>query len=143
MTPPLHITPAVTIPESELRFRFSRSGGPGGQNVNKVATRVELLFDVAGSMALSDSEKRTIADRLRGSLSPGGLLRVIADESRSQWRNREIAVGKLVRMMRSALAVRRVRVPTRPTSSSREKRVVSKRIRAERKRLRGNAHPDE
>ena len=89
------VTASLTIPESELSFRFSRSGGPGGQNVNKVSSRVEVEFDVMSSPSLTDSQRRRLLHRLGGRLGSNGILRIHVDDSRSQWQNRQTAVRRL------------------------------------------------
>ena len=127
----------VSIPVSELTFRFSRSGGPGGQNVNKVETRVELLFDVANSSALDDDQKARVLAREAKRIDAGGVLRVIAQESRSQYANREAAVEKLVAVLAAALVRKKKRVKTRVSKASREKRIEGKKIRGKVKKMRG------
>jgi ribosome-associated protein len=126
----IEITPELAIPDGELTFTASRSGGPGGQNVNKVSTKVTLAFDVAGSPSLSSAQKAHIFERLATRISRGGVLRVVSQRHRSQAANREAAVGRLVELLRSALAEEPPRVPTRPTRVARERRVVSKKLRA-------------
>ena len=127
---------SITIPASELSIRTSRSGGPGGQNDNKLETKVEVEFDVAASAVLSPEQKKTLADRLRSRISSAGVLKVSSQESRSQWSNREDALRKLAHLLRKALAKRKKRLPTKPTSASRERRLQSKKKAGEKKRLR-------
>lgn len=127
----------VRIPRSELVFRTARSGGPGGQNVNKVETRVELEFDVAGSRGLSHAQKEVLFERLASRITSGGILRVVAQESRSQWSNREQAIKKFVDLLQKALRPRKKRLPTRPSSSARERRLEAKKRKGEKKRMRG------
>lgn len=129
----------VTIPWSELRFRFSRSGGPGGQNVNKLATRVELLFDVLSSPSLTEEQKKRIADHLASAMNADGVLRVVVSETRSQLQNREMAAVRLREMLRRGLRVRRRRKPTRPPPAATMVRLEEKRHRGELKRVRRNA----
>ena len=124
------MTRSVVLPRSEIELRFSRSSGPGGQHAQKSETRVEALFDVEASNALSDVQKRRVVARA------GPVLRAIAQDERSQWRNRELAVERLVEVLREALRVPRVRKPTRPTAASRERRLEGKRRRSQVKRLR-------
>lgn len=124
----LIISPQVRIPISELRFRFSRSSGAGGQNVNKVSTRVELLFDVMASASLTDAQKYQINGRLRSRITADGLLKLASQESRSQWKNREVVVQRLVECLARALRKARPRVATSATSPSRERRLSSKKI---------------
>ncbi|MGA9116861.1 MAG: alternative ribosome rescue aminoacyl-tRNA hydrolase ArfB [Bacteroidota bacterium] len=133
----------VLIPEGELRVRFSRSGGPGGQHVNKVSTRVEILFDVRASSALTTPQKETILKTLGSRLLEGGVLRVAADESRSQWANRRAAALRLGEILETALRVRKKRKPTRPHAGSHEERLRAKRLRGSRKEGRRGADPGE
>jgi len=132
----IRVTRSVSIPRSELRIRVSRSSGPGGQHANTAETRVDALFDVDASVALTDRQKQ----RVRASAGP--VLRAVAQDERSQARNRELAVERLVGKLREALKVERRRVATRPTKASVERRLESKRRRAAAKRRRG-APPDE
>lgn len=126
----IEVTPELAIPDGELTFTASRSGGPGGQNVNKVSTKVTLAFDVTGSPSLSSEQKAHILERLATRVSRNGVLRVVSQRHRSQAANREAAVGRLVELLRLALAEEPPRVPTRPTRVARERRVVSKKLRA-------------
>jgi ribosome-associated protein len=131
----IRVTRSVVLPLSEVRFRTSRSSGPGGQHAQKSETRVEALFDVEASNALSDAQKRRVIGRA------GPVLRAIAQDERSQLRNRELAVERVVEQLRSALRVRRRRVPTKPTAAAKERRKQEKRRRSQTKRLRRT--PDE
>ena len=133
----LRISSKVTIPRSELRFRFSRSSGPGGQHVQKSSTRVELLFDVASSPSLTDEQRARVVERLSGYVDSAGLLHLVAQSERSQWRNREEVVERFQALMRKALRPRKRRRSTRPTTASKEKRLRKKRLRSETKRRRG------
>jgi ribosome-associated protein len=126
----IRVTRSVTLPVNEIELRFSRSSGPGGQHAQRSETRVEALFDVEASSALTPVQKRRVVARA------GPVLRAIAQDERSQWRNRELAVERLVAALREALRVRRPRRPTKPTAASRERRLTEKRRRAEIKRLR-------
>ena len=132
----LVITPECRIPRSELSFRTSRGGGPGGQHVNKVETRVELLFNIAKSQSLSRDQRARLLEKLGTRLDADGVLRVVCSASRSQWQNKERAVDRFVRLIREALKRRAVRKKTRPSSSSRERRIHAKKRRAETKQLR-------
>jgi ribosome-associated protein len=132
----LPIRPGLNIPMSELHFRFSRSGGPGGQHANRSATRVELLFDVAHSPSLDDSQRATLTGKLSSHLDREGVLHLVSQSSRSQTRNREELVRRFRSLLASALVRRRKRRPTRRTRSSRERRLESKRQRSEVKRQR-------
>jgi ribosome-associated protein len=123
------------LPPSDVVLRTSRSSGPGGQHAQKSETRVEAVFDVEASAALSDAQKRRVLARA------GPVIRAVAQDERSQARNRELALERLVEQLRRALRVERKRLPTKPTQSSRERRLDEKRRRSELKRLRGR--PDE
>jgi ribosome-associated protein len=126
----------LVIPEDELHVEFSRSGGPGGQNVNKVATRVTLRWALSASRALGEVQRGRLQRRLGARMTRAGELLVHADESRSQARNREIARRRLAEIVRRALAEPRVRRATRPTKASRERRLAGKERRARVKRQR-------
>ena len=115
---------------SEVAFRFSRSSGPGGQHAQKSSTRVEALFDVEASDALSAAEKRRVLERL------GPVVRAVAQDERSQLRNRELATGRIVEQLREATHVRRRRRATTPTAASEERRLDEKKRRGQTKRLR-------
>ena len=133
----LEISEGVVIPAREIRFRFARSGGPGGQNVNKVESRVELLFDLAASSAFSDAQRNRLRSALRTKLDDDGVLQIVVQESRSQWQNRETALARLAETIRVALIPRKRRVATKPSRGSKEERVRSKKKRGEIKRNRG------
>ena len=136
MPGPLEVSPSVTIPETELSWRFSRSSGPGGQGVNTTDSRVELLFDVSASAALSPIQRARALERLAGRLVDG-VLAVTASEHRSQLRNRQAAERRLVAELVAAIAPpRRARRPTRATKASVERRIAQKKRRANVKRLR-------
>ena len=124
------MTRSVSLPRSEIEFRFSRSSGPGGQHAQKSDTRVEASFDVEASAALSETQKRRVLAKA------GPVLRAIAQDERSQWRNRELATERLVESLRQALKVERRRRPTKPTKASKERRLEQKRRRGVTKRLR-------
>ena len=124
------MTRSVVLPLAEVQLRFSRSSGPGGQHAQKSETRVEAVFDVEASDALTDTQKRRVVARA------GPVLRAVAQDERSQLRNRELAVERLVEQLRRALKVERRRVPTKPTEASRRRRLEEKRRRYRTKRLR-------
>ena len=124
------VTDAVRIPRHELDVRFSASGGPGGQHANKAATRAELTFDVSTSSAFTEAQR----ERLIGRLGP--VVRVVADDERSQLRNRALAEERLVSKLRGALHVPRSRRATRPTRGSQRRRVEAKKQRGQTKRYR-------
>jgi ribosome-associated protein len=126
----IRVTRSVVLPRGEVEFRYSRSSGPGGQHAQKSETRVEAVFDVEASDALTDTQKRRVIGR------SGPVLRSIAQDERSQLRNRELALERLVEQLRQALRVERRRVPTKPTEASRRRRLDEKRRRSKTKRLR-------
>jgi ribosome-associated protein len=132
MTAPesIRVTRSVSLRPDEIVFRTSRSSGPGGQHAQKSETRVEALFDVEASDALTDAQKRRVLAKA------GPVLRAIAQDERSQLRNRELARERLVAALREALRVERRRVPTKPTAAARERRLEGKRRRGQVKRLR-------
>ncbi|MGV8042279.1 MAG: alternative ribosome rescue aminoacyl-tRNA hydrolase ArfB [Thermoanaerobaculaceae bacterium] len=129
----LEIMPGVAIAEDELRFEVSRSGGPGGQNVNKVETRVAVLLDLERTSGLSPEQRQLVRDRLRTRVSRDGVLRVVSQKHRTQGANREAAVERLVELLRDALAPETPRVPTRPTAAARARRQRNKELRSRRK----------
>ena len=126
----IRVTRSVLLPLSELEMRASRSSGPGGQHAQKSSTRVEAVFDVEASAALTEAQKRRVVARA------GPLLRAVAQDERSQLRNRELALERLVEKLRAALAAPRRRVATRPTAAARERRLSSKKRHSRTKRLR-------
>jgi ribosome-associated protein len=126
----IQVTRSVALPVSEIDLRFSRSSGPGGQHAQKSETRVEALFDVASSTALTDAQKRRVLAKA------GPVLRAVAQDERSQLRNRELAIERVVEQLREALHVPRKRRPTKPSRASVEKRLDAKRRRGQAKRLR-------
>jgi ribosome-associated protein len=126
----IRVTRSVVLPRAEIQLRFSRSSGPGGQHAQKSETRVEAVFDVEASNALTDIQKRRVVARA------GPVLRALAQDERSQLRNRELAVERLVEQLRRALRVERRRVPTKPTEASRRRRLEDKQHRSRTKRLR-------
>jgi ribosome-associated protein len=133
----IRVTRSVTVARSEIELRFSRSSGPGGQHAQRTETRVEAVFDVQASAALTERQKQRVIAKA------GPVLRAIAQDERSQWRNRELAVERLVDELRAALHVPRRRKPTKPTPAAKERRLAEKRRRGDVKRLRrppdGNA----
>jgi ribosome-associated protein len=126
----IQVTKTVAIPVSEIELRFSRSSGPGGQHAQKTETRVEATFDVDASVGLTAAQKARVRRRA------GTVLRAIAQDERSQSRNRELAIERLVEALRDALKVERRRRPTKPTAASRERRLEQKRRRSELKQQR-------
>jgi ribosome-associated protein len=133
---------ASIVPDAELVFRASRSGGPGGQHVNRSATRVEVRWNVRRSSALTDDQRKRLLDRLGRRVDRAGWLRVVSDRSRSQHANRADAVAKLREQVRRALVVPRARRPTSVPRGERERRLAEKRRRAALKRER-RARDDE
>ena len=132
MTAPesIRVTRSVVLPRAEIELRTSRSSGPGGQHAQKSETRVEAVFDVEASSALTEGQKRRVLAKA------GPVLRAIAQDERSQLRNKELATDRLVEMLRQALHVERKRVPTKPSAAARERRIEEKKRRGQTKRLR-------
>jgi len=123
--------------DSEFVFQTSRSSGPGGQNVNKVNSRVELRFDIPSSALLTDERKQLLLKKLASKVSSEGILIVVSQETRSQLENKELAVQKFYKLIRSALKPVKKRKATRPTKASEEKRLQKKREIGEKKAQRG------
>ncbi|HWP83506.1 MAG TPA: alternative ribosome rescue aminoacyl-tRNA hydrolase ArfB [Bacteroidota bacterium] len=126
----------LRIPRSEILFRTSRASGPGGQHVNKVETRVELLFDVRRSPSLSEDQREKIVAALAPQIDREGVLRIVSRESRSQWQNKQKAVERLVRLLQKALRPRKKRMKSKPPASAQEKRLQEKKKLSEKKRFR-------
>lgn len=126
----------LAIPRSELTYRASRSGGPGGQHVNTSSTRIELLWDFARSRVLDDAARARLAEKLAARLDADGNVRVVASDRRSQQQNRVAAEERLADLVRRALMIPKARKKTKPSRAAREKRLAEKRHRAERKRHR-------
>jgi ribosome-associated protein len=131
----IRVNRRLAIPLTEIELRFSRSSGPGGQHAQKTETRVEAVFDVEASATLSDAQKRRLLSRT------GPVVRAVAQDERSQWRNRETALERLAAALAEGLKTERRRKPTAPTRASRERRLAGKRRRGDVKRLR--RPPDE
>jgi ribosome-associated protein len=136
MSSDLPIRPGLNLPLEEVRVRTSRSSGPGGQHANVTASRVEASFDVDASATLSDAQKARVRSRL------GPLVTASAQDTRSQARNRALALERLAERLAKALEVSRPHTPTRPTLGSRRRRIESKRRRGETKRGRRRPDPD-
>jgi len=132
----LEVTESVSIPRDELSIRASRSGGAGGQHVNTSSTRIELLWNVAQTRALPDVARERVLERLRARTNADGFIRIVSSEHRSQLRNREAAEERLAKLVRSALAIPRVRRKTAPTRASKEARLEAKKRRSEIKKRR-------
>lgn len=127
----------LDIPDEELTFKTSRSSGPGGQNVNKVESRVTLLFDLDGSPSLSDDQKLLLRSRLSSRINKEGVLRVVAQKHRTQAANRETARERFAELVDEALVERAKRKPTRVSKSAKKRRIDDKRRRGDLKRKRG------
>ena len=133
----LRVSPSCIIPLEELEWRFSASGGPGGQHANTSNTRAEVRFDVAGSPSLGPRQRARLLERL------GPEVRVVASDERSQARNRQLALERLAARLAEGLRIQTPRRPTRPTRASQRERVETKRRRGEVKRGRARPAPDE
>ena len=125
--PDLHVTDTVTIPMAELQFHFSRSGGPGGQHVNRTATQVELTFDVQRSASLDESQRARLLNKLKSAIDSRGVLHLTCQTTRSQSRNRAEVIERFQRLLRQALHVPKPRRPTRPGRAAAERRLQAKR----------------
>jgi ribosome-associated protein len=130
------VSPALIIPASELAFRASRAGGPGGQHVNTSSTRIELLWDLTNSKVVTDEVRARLLEKLAARLDASGMVRVVASDRRSQAQNRDAAAERLAKIVKQALVVPRKRRKTRPTVASREQRLSDKRRQRDRKRER-------
>lgn len=139
----VEITPTLEIPDSELELRTSRSSGPGGQNVNKLETRVTVRFDVAGSPSLGEEERERIRERLGSRISKAGVLQVSSQRHRTQAANREAAVTRLAGLLADALEPEAERKPTRVPRAAKRRRIQEKRRRGRLKELRGTPRPDQ
>jgi ribosome-associated protein len=126
----IRVTRSVVLPLSEVELQVSRSSGPGGQHAQKSETRVVAVFDVEASSALTPVQKRRVISRA------GPVVRAVAQDERSQSRNRTLAIERLVAALREALRVERKRVPTKPSAAARERRIEQKKRRSQTKRLR-------
>jgi ribosome-associated protein len=126
----IQVRRGLAIPLAEVELRLSRSSGPGGQHAQKTETRVEAVFDVDASATLSEAQKARLRTRV------GPVVRAVAQDERSQWRNRELALERLATAIREGLRTPRPRRPTKPTPASRERRLETKRARSRTKRLR-------
>jgi ribosome-associated protein len=140
---PLPVAAGLDIPDGELSVSFVRSSGPGGQNVNKVASAVQLRFDLAGSAVLGSDVKMRLRHLAGQALTVDGAILIVARESRSQLRNRREAEARLVRLIRRALVVPRARKATAPPRAAHERRLERKAHRQRRKRLRARPRLDD
>ncbi len=145
MTEPaaIRVTPTVAIPLTELSFRASRSGGPGGQHVNTSSTRIELWWDARTSPSLREEQRALVLARLATRLTADGLLRIVASETRSQAQNRELALERFQEVLARALAITKRRKATRPSRAAKERRLAAKKQRGARKRERRPPHGED
>jgi ribosome-associated protein len=130
----LPITPEISIPRSELTYKATRSGGPGGQHVNTSSTRIELLWDLSRSQAVTDEQRERLRTKLAPRLDSDGMVRVVASDHRSQQQNRVAADERLAALVRHALHVPKKRRKTKPPRAAKERRIKEKKLRSERKR---------
>lgn len=137
------ITRSLSIPLEELEFRFSRSGGPGGQHANRSETRVELLYDVARSPSLTEVQRELLSERLDRLIDQDGVLHLVSSESRSQHQNRQAVIARFVALLQEALRPRKKRRATRPSRGSRERRLEEKRRHSVKKRGRRPPAPED
>ena len=138
----IRITGGVAVPRSELTFRATRGGGPGGQHVNTSATRVELTWDVANTTALTEEQRARVLQKLANRIDESGTLRLVASENRSQHQNREAVTVRFQDLLAWALRTPRPRKRTRPPKAAKEKRLKQKKHRSEVKKLRGRPPVD-
>lgn len=132
----LNVTPSLAIPRSELQYRATRSGGPGGQHVNTSSTRIELLWDLSNSQAVTEEQRERLRTKLAPRLDADGMVRVVASDRRSQGQNRQAAEERLTALVKHALHIPKVRRATKPTRAAKEKRLAEKKRRGEKKRER-------
>lgn len=137
------VTDRVIPPSAEIKFRASRAGGPGGQHVNRRETRIEARWNVLESASISEAERARILAKLGARIGKDGVLRVVAEAERSQYRNKELATSRLQELVAAALEVPKQRKPTRPSRSAREERLWEKKLRGEIKALRKKPPADE
>ena len=138
----LRVNEQVVIPRHELEFRATRSGGPGGQHVNTSSTRIELTWDVGRSTALTPELRERLTQKLKSRIDAGGVLRVVASDSRSQLRNREAAEERLAELVRAALVVPKKRRPTKPGRAAKQARLDEKKRNSAKKRDRKKGFDD-
>ena len=132
----LIINAELQLPLAELQYRFARSGGPGGQHVNKTETQVELLFDVLHSPSLTDAQRQRLLTKLKNAIDQAGVLHLTSQSERSQLRNREAVTERFRSVVAAALHEPKKRRPTRPTAASKTRRIESKKRRGQTKQLR-------
>jgi ribosome-associated protein len=139
----LTITATLQIPLTELQFQFSRSGGPGGQHVNRSATQVELTFDVANSPSLNATQRARLLSQLKSYIDTRGILHLSSQTTRSQHRNRAEVIERFQHLLQRALHIPKRRVPTRPPPKAKEQRLEEKRRTSTIKAGRARKRPDE
>ncbi len=139
----VRVNRSVLIPEDEIRLEFTTSGGPGGQHANKSSTRAVLIWNVESSRALGPRQRARVRGKLRHRIDSAGNLRLSSDAHRSQLRNREAVRERLRVLVEDALRPEKKRIGTAPTRSSKEKRLQSKKLRAEVKRARAKPRPED
>ena len=122
--------------KTELKFRTSRSSGPGGQSVNKVSTKVELLFDIWNSKIISEKQKEIVSEKLKNRINSEGILLLSSEETRSQFKNKELVIERFLQLLEDALKPVKKRIPVKPSKASKEKRLKSKKIKSDKKDLR-------
>lgn len=132
----LYVNPSLSIPRDELDVRVSRSSGAGGQHVNKTSSRVEMFWNIPGSRALTDEQRTRLREKLASRLTTDGSVRVVASDTRSQSRNRELAEKRLAELIARSLIIPRKRKPTKPTKAAKEARLEAKRLHSSKKRER-------
>lgn len=132
----LNVTPTLSIPRTELQYRASRAGGPGGQHVNTSSTRIELLWDLPNSLAVTDDERQRIRTKLAARLDAEGMVRIVASDRRSQQQNKQAADARLAALLKQALHIAKKRRATKPTKAAKERRLVEKKHRSDTKRMR-------
>lgn len=137
----LSVSADVAIPRHELQYRATRAGGPGGQHVNTSSTRIELLWDLAHSTAITDEQRERLRTKLSLRLDSDGMVRVVASDRRSQQQNRAAAEGRLVALVKQALVIPKKRHATKPSRAAKEKRLTEKKRHSEKKQQR-RAGPD-
>ncbi len=137
----LRLDQGITIPDEELEWRFDTTGGPGGQHANRAHTKVELRFDLAASASVPDDLKERMLDNL-GPKARNGVVAVTIEETRSQWRNRQIALRTLAELLREAMRPRKPRRPTKPSQAARARRRRAKEARSQVKKLRRPPEPE-